>query len=63
MLAFVFGASQLCGTSFACDSILKSKDDDEAPFDSMYHDCIQFIMKVKTGCPFENSSPKLFELS
>ena len=64
MLAFLFGASQLCNNPECYDpnSIheeVAMKDRDAY----MYFGCIAFIKHVKAGVPFGESSPMLNDIS
>ncbi len=63
MLAFLFGASQLCRSP---DYLPESIHTEKAMNDSenyMYFGCIKFIKAVKKGCPFSESSPMLNDIS
>lgn len=52
MLAFLFGASQLCGMRYDPSSVLEENNSDDEvedskPFSSMFLDCIKYIKSVK----------------
>ena len=62
-LAFLFGASQLCGSDrYIPDSIHEESALNEED-DYMYFGCIRFIKTVKKGVPFGESSPMLNDIS
>jgi hypothetical protein len=62
ILAFLFGASQLCNSEYTPDSIHQERALRESD-DFMYFGGIKFIKLVKKGVSFGESSPMLNDIS